>query len=161
MSNTYYINSSSLEHIPCMLAGLLYGNFCAWAESIQSAVGVADRRGKNKSSSCSSCGHCLSIPGQPKHALCRFCQFTVQSPLELTKVPESPDRAVFVPTTTTTDRQTDYFTPYACTRGNCQLNMSPDYITRQTTCYVMDKHKIYTCSHRCNTQHAINSVTHS
>ena len=42
----------------------------------------------------------------------------VWSPLQHVKVPESPDRAVFVPTTITTDGQTDYFTPYACVRGN-------------------------------------------
>ena len=41
-----------------------------------------------------------------------FVIFNVQSPLQLAKVPESPDQAMFVPiTTTTTDRQADHFTP--------------------------------------------------
>ena len=32
-------------------------------------------------------------------------------------MPTSRDLAIFVPMTTTTDRQTDYFTPYACMQG--------------------------------------------
>ena len=42
---------------------------------------------------------------------------TVWSYLQFTQMPTSGDLAIFVPTTTTTDGQTDYFTPCAHTCG--------------------------------------------
>ena len=61
------------------------------------------------------------------------------SPLQLAKVLESPDLAVFVSTTTTmttTDGQTDYFTPCACARDNNNNNCKRSMNSRSPQCYM-------------------------
>ena len=80
---------------------------------------MVDRRGRysnTKPTICSSCGQCCSISSKVKPVFLQF--LIVWSPLQLTQVPKTPDQAVFVLTTTTTDGQTDYITPCcACARG--------------------------------------------
>ena len=75
-------------------------------------MGVTDRRCKTKATIVAFVATAVRFLAKTSP----FLPFAiVWSPV---KVPESPDRAVFVPTTITTDGQTDYFTPYACVRGN-------------------------------------------
>ena len=59
-------------------------------KSMWSTVGVVDRRDQHKPIICSPCGQCCLFPSQ-------FLPFLiVWTPLQLTQVPISPDRAVFV-----------------------------------------------------------------
>ena len=116
-------NQSSVEHIPSALHALrqlvvrqylIYIYYVARCSddverpdracAAESTHGVVDRRGRytnTKPTICSSRGQCRSISSKAT---------PVWSALQLTQVPKTPDQAVFVLTTTTTDGQTNYLT---------------------------------------------------
>ena len=59
-----------------------------------------------------------TLPNDSKHNEASFSTISTDMLyLQVAQTPRSPDLAIFVLTTTTTDK-TDYFTPCACARGN-------------------------------------------
>ena len=88
-------------------------------------MGVVDRRGKHTSNACSSRRHCRSIPGQAEAV---FLPFSIVE--SLAKVPESTDRAIFVPTMMTTTMDKPITLPLAHARGVKSKHFSyQDYFT--------------------------------
>ena len=82
---------------------------------MQSAVGVADRRGKHKSNFWSSRGHCRSIPDRAEPVLDSLVAVTAR--LSAWKSTSGRSRV-------DNDGQADYFTPCACARGK-KINGKP------------------------------------
>ena len=119
------------EQIPWALIGLLQGHFCAWAESMKSAMGIADRQGLgrmsrlnpadrhgwNKNNAYRSRGQCRLIPCQAKPVFAAFDSlFARYSLLKCVKM--SKLGRFELTTTTTTDRQYDYLTLCTYARGD-------------------------------------------
>ena len=72
------------------------------------------------------------MPKKSKHTEAGFSpNLTDSSCLRVAQMPRSPKVAIFVPTTT--DVQTDYFTPCACARGNEILREPRDKATDDTS----------------------------
>ena len=78
-------------------------------------MGVVDRRGKHKATIVALVASAVQFLAKPSPF---FAVFDSLVALELAKVLESPYRAIFLLTTTTTDGQTNYFTPCVCAWGN-------------------------------------------
>ena len=89
-------------------------------------LGVVDRRGRYSNTK-PTIKLSWPVSFDFKQTQASFLQYLiVWSPLQLTQVPKTPDQAVFVLTTTTTDGQNDYFTPCcACARG---VNMNKHHL---------------------------------
>ena len=107
----------SMLHV-CVCWWRMLGQLCAWTESTwpKAQVGVVDRRDQHKTIELWPLVATL-LDFKQNQASFLLC-LTASSHLQLTQVSLSPCLANFMPTTTTTDIQTDHFTPCTCTRGN-------------------------------------------
>ena len=102
---------------------IIYKASCAHVQRTrgQIRIGVVDRHGR-KCTICDTCGPCQTIRKYTEASF--FTDSNESVHFQVTHVPKSPKLAIFTPTTT--DRQTDYFTPCACVRGN---DNKTDYFT--------------------------------
>ena len=76
-----------------------------------STIGVVDRRVNTKRHICSDPGPCHRFEAKSSQFFASFNSLVVLTILSDSQMPTSRDLAIFMPTTTTTDGQTDYFTP--------------------------------------------------
>ena len=103
-------------------------------------LGVVDRRGQHSKQNptiCSSRGQCRFISSQVKLVF-----FIVWSPLQFTQVPQTPDQAVFVLTTTTTDGHKMIALPLAAHALGVMTSVLYTQITGKLLTVYINMHKL-------------------